>query len=96
MTLHCLYIARDTQMLERLLASAESGDALLLLSSAVTLARGHNPLLERWQRQGGRVYALEEDLAAYGSDRQHETFEVVDYPGWVALSIRHPKQQVWR
>ena len=96
MTLHCLYIARDTQMLERLLASAESGDALLLLSSAVTLARGHSPLLERWQRQGGRVYALEEDLAAYGSGQQHETFEVVDYPGWVALSTRHPKQQVWR
>ena len=83
MTLHCLYTARDTQMLERLLASAESGDALLLLSSAVTLTRGHNPLLERWQRQGGRVYALEEDLAAY-------------YPGWVALSTRHPRQQLWR
>ena len=96
MTLHCLYTARDTQMLERLLASAESGDALLLLSSAVTLARGHSPLLERWQRQGGRVYALEEDLAAYGSDQQHETLDVVDYPGWVALSIRHSRQQVWR
>ena len=96
MTLHCLYTARDTQMLERLLASAESNDALLLLSSAVTLTRGHNPLLERWQRQGGRVYALEEDLAAYGSDQPHETFEVVNYAGWVALSTRHPKQQVWR
>ena len=96
MTLHCLYTAKDTQMLERLLTSAESGDALLLLSSAVTLTRGHNPLPERWQRQGGRVYALEEDLAAYGSDQRHETIEVVNYPGWVALSIRHPKQQVWR
>lgn len=96
MTLHCLYTARDTEMLERLLASAESGDALLLLSSAVTLARGQNAFLERWQRQGGRAYALQEDLAAYGSEQRHETFEVVDYPGWVALSTRHPRQQVWR
>lgn len=96
MTLHCLYIAGDTDTLERLLATAESGDALLLLSSAVTLAHRHNPLLERWERQGGRVYALEEDLAAYGSGQRHDTLGVVDYLGWVALSARHPKQQLWR
>lgn len=96
MTLHCLYIAGDTDTLERLLATAEAGDALLLLSSAVTLARRQHPLLERWERRGGRVYALEEDLAAYGSGPLRDTLGVVDYPGWVALSARHPKQQLWR
>ena len=96
MTLHCLYVAQDTDTLNRLHATIAPGDALLLLGKAVVLARKPAGHVDAWRSAGIRVCALEEDLMAYGCQDPSNTVETVDYRGWVDLTAQHAQQQVWR
>lgn len=95
MTLHCLYSAPSGDPASRCLAALATGDAVLLLAAATTLARPGHPALSRWINAGARLYALDEDLAAHGVDAPAATVTVISYGGWVDLSLQQERQQVW-
>lgn len=96
MSLHCLYAAPDSDAAERLRGQLSPNDCVLLLGSAVRLAAPEHPLLSSWLTLGIPLYALEDDLAAYGVSAAHAGVSTVDYAGWVSLSEAQPNQCVWR
>lgn len=94
--LHCLHDPVSTGA-PRLRDVVRAGDAILLLGTAVTLARPRHPALDEWL--GGKdtpLYALQEDLHLHGVAEADERVEVVDYSGWVALLAQLPRQLDWR
>ena len=95
MTLHCLYAAPDSAVARRCLDSVAAGDALLLLSHAVTLANPCHPGLPDWQSTGVALYALQEDLDAHGVAQIDDAVTPVDYAAWIALTLDRPRQQLW-
>lgn len=96
MTLHCLYHPVDTPAAQRLLAQLGEGDAVLLLSEAVGLAQTAHPALLEWLDTGVGLYALLEDLQAYGIVQPHAAIEAIDYARWVTLSEQYATQILWR
>lgn len=95
MTLHCLYALPGSDAAGRCLAALAPGDALLLLSAATRLACPAHPELSRWLDSGAALHALDEDLGAHGIDAAAAGVTVIDYAGWVALSLRLQRQQNW-
>ena len=89
MTLHCVYAVsalRDGTLTRAL----NDGDCVLLLGYAVVATDAHELLPATT-----RLYALAEDLDAYGVDSTNAALERIDYDGWVALSSELTTQQLW-
>jgi tRNA 2-thiouridine synthesizing protein B len=93
--LHCLHDPVSANG-RRLRDVVREGDAILLLGTAVTLARPRHPALADWLVCGAPLYALREDLQLHGVDVTDPRVEVVDYSGWVELLVQLPKQLDWR
>ena len=96
MILHCVYAAPSAMPPPALLAIAAPGDAVLLLGSAVLAARRGHTASEKWAADDLHLYALKEDLNAYGVTELSDSFTATDYAGWLQLSEAHPLQRVWR
>lgn len=93
MTLHCIYsgsVLSQPGFLEQL----GEDDALLLLGSAVYLA-AHDKVGPKAFPVALALYALDEDLQAYGITSLSNGVTPIDYDGWVQLSTTHSAQQVW-
>jgi sulfur relay protein TusB/DsrH len=95
-TLNCLYGSAASPAAQRLLATLEDGDVVLLLGEAVSLARATHPALTDWQSRGAKIFALKEDIEAYAIIPVHASVRVLDYAGWVNLSELHRTQTLWR
>ncbi len=84
------------QALEQAGKFSENGDPLLLLEDAVYAAQEGTfwqPKLEALLANH-TVYAMEADLKARGISRVANGIEVIDYGGFVDLSVEH-KVQSW-
>lgn len=90
MTLHCIYSPSALSSGSQARDVMSDGDAVLLLGSAVALAGSDIAI-----PTGVRLFALAEDLDAYGIVDSVEQITRVDYDGWVALTRDHYTQQVW-
>jgi sulfur relay protein TusB/DsrH len=95
MTLHCLYRLPDSPTAARLLAQLGATDVVLLLGEAVVLARDSHPELATWVASGARLYALTDDLSAYGIDTPAPEVRAASYADWVSLSEACATQTAW-
>lgn len=95
MVLHCLYDPKSANA-RGLRDVLLDGDAIVLLGTAVTLARHRHPALDDWLVRGVSLHALEEDLQLLGVATADPRVAVIDYSGWVELVARLPRQLVWR
>lgn len=96
MTLHCLNQAEDSAAARRLRKQLKTDDTVLLLGPAVRLAHAEHPLLAKWLADNPTLYALDEDLQAYAVQSVHDRVQRIDYAGWVALTLEHATQLLWR
>ncbi|GKX55490.1 protein TusB [Leminorella grimontii] len=81
---------------EALLRTVSSGDALLFIQDGVAGALVKSPSLEAIIEKGVVVYALREDLEARGLlSRVVGGVIVVDFAGFVDLSVSHRSQMAW-
>mgnify|MGYP006338864739 FL=1 len=78
---------------------ALEGDAVLLIEDAVigAVAGAKSATMITSALAGKTVYVLGEDLAARGVEqgRLVEGVQVVDYAGFVDLTVEHAKTQSW-
>ena len=85
----------DLAILER----TATGDTIILIEDAVIEALATSPHSQHWQRilQAQRVCALSADLEVRGlaSDRILNGIEVVDYQGFVQLTIDNEVIHSW-
>ncbi|GAB5415837.1 MAG: hypothetical protein Cons2KO_34400 [Congregibacter sp.] len=94
--LHTLNKPVDSAVAERLLDELDRSDAVLLLGQAVTLSGQGPEALAPWLQCGAKLYALIEDVQAYGVEAKCDAVELVDYAGWVTLSERYALHRHWR
>jgi tRNA 2-thiouridine synthesizing protein B len=67
-----------------------------LLQDAVFAGLRENIWSKTIKLSGVKIYLLKEDLLARGiADKVDEYFEVVDYSGFVSLSVQHEAQVKW-
>ncbi len=91
----------ERNALKSCLAHALSGDAVLLIEDAVIGAvSGSTLVTELQQAMNGnavKLYALSPDLAARGvkAERVLEGIQLVDYAGFVDLTVANEKTQSW-
>lgn len=87
-----------TKALDSCLRSAKEGSAILLIEDGVYAAlKGTeiSPVLEETMKTK-KVYALGPDLKARGvQDSVIDGIEVVDYKGFVELTVSHKAVQAW-
>lgn len=87
-----------SQALEHCLSQLAEGDALLLIEDGV-LAALDTPANRNWLNRrpdGLPVHALAEDLDARGlRDMLLPGVQVVDYAGFVNLTVQYPLSQSW-
>lgn len=96
MTLHCIYAAPDSPACAGLLEQVNANDSVLFLGAAVVFVRASNGVLDAWSVRCPALWALGEDLDAYGIAELHPAIRRADYARWVALSEAHPNQLLWR
>ncbi|MGF1874315.1 sulfurtransferase complex subunit TusB [Photobacterium frigidiphilum] len=85
-----------TQSLQSCLRYISQDDEILLLQDAVFAGLRENILSKTIKVSGVKIYLLKEDLLARGIENKvDEYFEVVDYSGFVSLSIQHEAQMKW-
>lgn len=81
---------------EALLKMVMQNDVILLLQDGVTAAIFKSDSLERLKQTGVTIYALHEDVEARGLKALvGDDIELVDYQGFVDLTIAHSPQIVW-
>ncbi|WP_298608751.1 sulfurtransferase complex subunit TusB [uncultured Thiothrix sp.] len=91
----------ERNALKSCLAHALAGDSVLLIEDAVIGAvSGSSIVTELQQAINGnavKIYALSPDLAARGvkAERVLEGIQVVDYAGFVDLTVANEKTQSW-
>lgn len=96
MILHTLTSAVGTQAFSQCVAQLRSDDTLLLMGNGVYAALAASPAAGQLQQCGAALYVLAEDARAAGVLNQlAANFETVDYPGFVELSERCPRQLAW-
>lgn len=95
MALHCIQLDPALAMARGLADWLTSGDAILLLGPATSLARTGHPLITHWLRDDITLLALRDELGLHGIDEPHPAIVAVDYAGWVRLVIEHPQQLLW-
>ena len=72
------------------------GDAILLIQDAVVAITDTNRWFTDFENAGVKIYLLEPDLAArgFGVDTNGE-IHLVDYKGFVSLTVEHESQMKW-
>jgi len=78
------------------LSLLNAGDDLLLLQDGVLAALAQGEWSEKLLNSPATISVLKDDIAARGLSEQILTdFPLVDYNGFVELTIRHPQQLTW-
>ncbi|WP_340615809.1 sulfurtransferase complex subunit TusB [Xenorhabdus entomophaga] len=71
-------------------------DDVLLIQNGVLLGISENRYLAELLRSGAGIYALKEDLDARGLFEQiSDRVKVVDYRGFVSLTVKHQQNFAW-
>lgn len=85
-----------TQSLQSCLRYISQDDEILLLQDAVFAGLRENIWSKTIKFSGVKIYLLKEDLLARGiAGKVDECFEVIDYSGFVSLSVQHDVQMKW-
>jgi tRNA 2-thiouridine synthesizing protein B len=88
----------ERNSLERCLRTCEKGSAVLLIEDGVYGGLKGSIIEDKVKdaMKGVKVYALEADIDSRGiKDHLMEGVQLVDYSGFVDLSIEHDKVQSW-
>lgn len=88
----------QTSTLESCLRTAQAGDALLLIEDAVYAATQGSAAEARLREAGAnlKLYALRPDMDARGvSARVLDGVSLVDYGGFVDLTVEHHTSHSW-
>ncbi|OAN17091.1 sulfur relay protein TusB [Photobacterium jeanii] len=86
----------QSQALADCLRYSSENDVILLLQDAVVAAIDENNWCQTLKNSGRKVYLLQEDARARGLiDKLTTDVEVIDYTGFVALTITHDTQMKW-
>ena len=91
----------ERNALKSCLAHALAGDCVLLIEDAVIGAVSGSTLVAELQQaingNAVKIYALAPDLAARGvkAERVLEGIQLVDYAGFVDLTVANEKTQSW-
>ncbi|ALS98395.1 sulfurtransferase complex subunit TusB [Lacimicrobium alkaliphilum] len=91
MILHILTQSPATDAFSQCLSAIEKSDGVLLIQNAVYAQRGKD-LANTGIKN---IYALREDRQARGLDGACEGIEVIDYAGFVALTLKYDKTVTW-
>lgn len=95
-----LHLIADSFLSQALVERIASDDGVVLQAGSAWAAyTGHqdNMQLNRLLSQGCGVYVLQDVLAMLGIDRQKllPGVQTIDYPGLVALTVKHPVIHTW-
>ncbi|HFQ15029.1 MAG TPA: sulfurtransferase complex subunit TusB [Rhodobacteraceae bacterium] len=87
----------ERQALENCLSVATKGSAILLIEDGVYAALKNTPSGEKLGASSKdlKIFVLGPDLAARGVDQVIEGAEVVDYGGFVDLTVEYSPVQSW-
>ena len=80
------------------IAFASPGDAILLIEDAVVGLQASLTLasfIAKCSAAKIGVYALKEDVLLRGVDNAYPEIQLIDYVGFVELTIQHGKQVAW-
>lgn len=92
--LHLIFERPDPELAQRITATAEADDVLLLLEQAVVMVwDNNNELLENFP---GRVCVLRDEDSELSYCRQAPKEAAIDYEQFVALTCEHTKSISWR
>lgn len=73
-----------------------AGDAILLLEDAVVAGLTKNNFLSEIKNVGVDIYLLEADVIARGlQDKCDQSINLIDYKGFVSLTVTHDKHMKW-
>lgn len=87
----------QTAALADCLRYSSQNDAILLLQDAIIAAIDENNWCEALKKSGRKIYVLQEDIVARGLvGKVTSGFEVVDYNGFVLLSVECETQMKWQ
>lgn len=89
--MNSLYIINNPQKLSEALPFIGENDGILLIEDAVVLATSDSS-----QTHCKNQFALEEDLIARGlKDKSQASWELIDFPQFVELTLRFDKPITW-
>ncbi|MBD2799384.1 sulfurtransferase complex subunit TusB [Xenorhabdus sp. M] len=79
-----------------MLGLVSDADDVLLIQNGVLLGVNDNRYLNELIRTGVKIYALQEDLNARGlGERISNSIQVIDYKGFVGLTVKHQQNFAW-
>ncbi len=86
----------QSQSLTQCLRYASAGDEILLLEDAVIAGLAENINLDSIKKIGVRIYLLQADVLARGLlDKCDKNLDLIDYKGFVLLTVKHDKHMRW-
>ncbi|MGF1724600.1 sulfurtransferase complex subunit TusB [Photobacterium nomapromontoriensis] len=86
----------QTQSFKHCSVVLEENDAVLLIQDAVIAVMAENSALDAILKQRVKIYLLAADMQARGlAFDESGHFEVVDYKGFVSLTVKHETQMKW-
>lgn len=91
MILHILTQSPSTEAFSQCLSALTKDDGILLIQNAVYAETGKD-LTDTGIKN---IYALSADRQARGLDSTSEGIEVIDYAGFVALTLKYDKTVTW-
>ena len=92
-----LHMMKNQQAIQQALPYLQHGDDLILLEDSVYCANPQHEYYPQLLQCGVQVYVLQEDIHARGLQSfMVEGVEIVDYPGFVCLTAKHPQLMTWK
>lgn len=86
----------QTQAMARCLRYLGPADEILLLQDAVVAGVEKNAWCATLAQTGVKIYLLEADLLARGLREQvADCFHIIDFEGFVGLTVAHETQMKW-
>ncbi|PSW56975.1 sulfurtransferase complex subunit TusB [Photobacterium leiognathi] len=86
----------QSHSLTQCLAYVSAGDEILLLEDAVVAGLVKNKDLAAIKNTGIKIYLLEADVIARGlQDKCDKDLNLIDYKGFVSLTVKHDKHMKW-
>lgn len=86
----------QTQAFTQCCAMLDENDAVLLIQDAVIAVMAENSAIDAILKQRVKIYLLSADMQARGlSGNAYSEVEMVDYKGFVGLTVIHETQMKW-
>ncbi|MEH6582168.1 MAG: sulfurtransferase complex subunit TusB [Halioglobus sp.] len=96
MILHTLNTGTDTAAFRDCLNLASASDAILLMGNGVYAALDRTTASASLQATGAEIFVLESDARAAGIVSRIPKFaSLVDFEGFVSLTVRFDRQLAW-